>query len=168
MTDERVTKERLLRAAKRLTRGSGIILRHYSLHEGERRALFERLRHIADRRGITLFLAGDERTAIAWNADGSHGAGKRRQRQLPRSAPVHDWRELQAAKRQGADLIFLSPLFTTRSHPGSTALGGARFAAIARLAGVPVMALGGVTKRHRTLIHALGATGYGAIDSLSR
>lgn len=144
------------------------MLRHHSLREAERRALFGQLRHITIRRGILLFVAGDESLAARWGADGSHGRGTGGRRALPRSAPVHDRRELRAAQRQGADLIFLSPLFPTRSHPGSGALGAGRFAALARMANVPVMALGGVAGRHGATIRALGAAGFGAIDSLSR
>lgn len=160
-----------MRAAARLPRGSGIVMRHYTLEPVARRALFERLRAVAIRRGLLLFLAAQEALAAAWGADGSHGSsGGRGRRRLPsrllHSAPVHDRRELRAAQRQGADLIFLSPLFVTRSHPGATALGAGRFAALARLAPMPAMALGGVSRRHSAFVRALGAAGFGAIDSL--
>jgi thiamine-phosphate pyrophosphorylase len=132
----------------------------------ERRALFDRLRAVAIRRGLILFLAGDEALAVAWGADGCHGASGRRAGRLLRSAPVHDRRELRAAQRMGADLIFLSPLFPTRSHPDGRVLGAGRFAALARQAQMPVMALGGVARRHGALIRALGGAGFGAIDAL--
>jgi thiamine-phosphate pyrophosphorylase len=166
MTDERVADDRLLCAVTRLPRGSGIVMRHYSMDEAERRALFKRLKRIAVRRGLILFLAGNESQALAWGAHGSHG-GRGRGR-LPHSAPVHDIGQLRAAERSRADFIFLSPLFATRSHPGALPLGAMRFATLARSARVPVMALGGVAMRHRRLIRALGATGFGAIDALSR
>lgn len=166
MTDERVAEDRLLRGAARLPRGSGIILRHYATPPAERRALFDRLRRIAIRRGLRLFLAGSEGQALAWGADGFH-ARSGRARRLPRSAPVHDWGELRAAGRDGVALVFLSPLFPTRSHPGGKALGSYRFAALSRRARVPVMALGGVGTRHGLLVRRLGAAGFGAIDALS-
>jgi thiamine-phosphate pyrophosphorylase len=74
--------------------------------------------------------------------------------------------QLRAAERAGVDLIFLSPLFATRSHPGARPLGPFRFAAIARRASMPVMALGGVHPRHSGAIRRLGAAGFGAIDGL--
>jgi thiamine-phosphate pyrophosphorylase len=79
---------------------------------------------------------------------------------------VHDLPQLRRAERQGADLVFISPLFATRSHPGKRPLGPVRFAALASRAHVPVMALGGVGPRHVRLTRMLGASGYGAIDSL--
>jgi thiamine monophosphate synthase len=44
-----------------------------------------------------------------------------------RTAPAHDRRELIAAKRAGAHLVLLSPVFATRSHPGQNSLGVIRF-----------------------------------------
>lgn len=167
MTDERVETPRLLRAALRLPRGSGIVLRHHATPMAERGRLFEALRAIARRRGHVLLLAGPVAQARAWRADGCHGRRGRAPGMLM-SVPVHDMRELNQAMRLGADLIFLSPLFATRSHPGARPLGPARFAAIARRAPMPVLALGGVGRRHGALIRRLGAHGYGAIDSLTR
>ncbi|CAN5169750.1 thiamine phosphate synthase [soil metagenome] len=166
MTDERVAQDRLLRGAARLPRGSGIVLRHYRTAAAERRALFDTLRRIAVRRGLLLFLAGSEGQALAWGADGFHGR-EGRARRLPMSAPVHDMRELRVAERAGADVLFVSPLFATRSHPGGRVLGAFRFSALAKRAGMPVMALGGVGLRHVRLVRMLGAVGFGAIDGLS-
>ena len=48
-------------------------------------------------------------------------------------------------RRLRPDLVLLSPLFPTASHPGAPALGPLRWQAAARrLGGVPVVALGGV------------------------
>lgn len=166
MTDERIETPRLLRAAGRLPRGSGIVFRHYRTEAAERRALFDRLRRIARRRGLLLFLAGEEVEALRWGADGFH-ARTGKSRRLPMSVPAHNLMELRQAEARGAAFVFLSPLFPTRSHPGAPALGMARFAAVARRAKLPVMALGGVALRHRTMLRTLGATGFGAIDALS-
>ncbi len=53
--------------------------------------------------------------------------------------------ELVRARRAGAALAFLSPVFATPSHPGEPALGPVRWGAMARSAGLPVAALGGVS-----------------------
>jgi thiamine-phosphate pyrophosphorylase len=169
MTDERVADAVLLAAAAALPKGqAGIILRHYRTAPAERRALFEALRAIARRRRLLLMLAGPAAHAAGWRADGWHGRDPRRAaRPLLHSAPAHDAREVQAARRAGADLLFLSPLCPTRSHPGARALGRARFAALARQADMPVMALGGVRPAHRRGLSGLGARGWGAIDGLT-
>ena len=167
MSDERVTQDDLLRAIARLPRGAAIVLRHYRLDDTSRQALFRQVRQAARKRHCKVLLAGDARTARRWGADGHHGriAGPRGKAWL-HSAPVHNVRELRAAHRAGADAVLLSPLFATRSHPGARTLGPARFAALARLAQVPVIALGGVRPRHAAQVRRLGAAGYAAIDGL--
>jgi thiamine-phosphate pyrophosphorylase len=168
MTDERVGEEKLMAAAARLPKGrAGIVFRHYRTEAKARRALFDRLRAIARRRRLVLVLAGDERLATAWRADGAHGRDIRRAtRPMLHSAPAHDAREMTAAKRAGVDGIFLSPLFATRSHPGAASLGRLRFIALARTAHAPVMALGGVKAAHQRMLRGIGAKGWAAIDGL--
>lgn len=164
MTDERVAEADLMRAIARLPRGSAVVFRHYSLAQADRHALFLRVRRAARRRHMLLLLAGEAALARRWGADGHHGrtgegAGFH-------SAPVHDHRELVEAECAGADVLLISPLFATRSHPGARPLGACRFAALARRARVPVVALGGVHPRHAALVSKLGASGYAAIDGL--
>jgi thiamine-phosphate pyrophosphorylase len=169
MTDERVGDAALLAAVARLPKGkAGIIFRHYRTAAKERRALFDRVARIARRRRLVLMLGGTARQARGWRADGWHGEdGRRVGEALLHSRPVHDGREMIAALRRRADLVFLSPLFPTRSHPGGRALGRARFAALARRADMPVIALGGVRAAHRPMLKGIGASGWAAIDGLS-
>jgi thiamine-phosphate pyrophosphorylase len=83
-----------------------------------------------------------------------------------RSASAHNLRELKAAERSGAALVFLSPAFPTRSHPGARALGPVRFGLISGQARVPVIALGGVDRRKaRRLPHIYGWAGIDAFSS---
>jgi thiamine-phosphate pyrophosphorylase len=156
MTDER-QGDGLWRALERLPRGSGIVFRHYSLVRAERRRLFEQIRRIAKERRLVLLVAG----ASMPGGDGTHGRPGRGLR----SASAHNLRELRAAERAGADLVFLSPVYPTRSHPGARSLGPRRFALIAHQAKVPVIALGGMNaERARTLG---GAHGWAGIDAWS-
>ena len=168
MTDERVSDAALLRAVTRLPRGSAVVVRHYSLDETARRDLFARIRRAGRGRGLQILRAGDEVTARTWGADGHHGGDRRTTTGKPwlHSMPVHNLAELRTAIRAGADAVLLSPLFTTRSHPGAQPLGPARFAAIARRSSVPVIALGGARPCHARMIQALGASGWAAIDGL--
>jgi len=167
VTDERIADDVLLASVAGLPRGGGIVFRHYSLGRHQRRDLFARVRRIARRRRLMLFLAGSEDAAIRWGCDGFHGRTGRKSVRLLRSAPVHNLHEIRAAERAGAHILFLSPLFPTRSHPGSATLGRARFARLARQTHVPVIALGGVTKANARHLAGLGAFGWAAIDGLS-
>ena len=67
---------------------------------------------------------------------------------------------------RGLGLVFLSPAFATPSHPAARPLGVWRWAAMARRAGAPVLALGGVDGRSARRLPAWVA-GAGAIGALS-
>ena len=166
MTDER-QGEGLLPALARLPRGSGIVFRHYGLPPLARRALFEEVRRIALKRRLLLLLAGSPRLATAWKADGAHGHSRYRlaSRPLVRTRPVHTVCDIRSACP--ADLLFVSPVFATRSHPGDAALGRLRFGLMIHAASAPIIALGGMTRRRARSLSALGIYGWAAIDALS-
>lgn len=156
MTDERLG-DGLFDAIARLPGEAGIVFRHYSLAEAERRALFDRVRRAHD--GL-LLLAGPAAQAEAWRADGSHGRGRGKGL---RTAPAHDQAEIRAAEAAGANLVFLSPVFPTRSHPGRKALGARHFGALARQSALPVVALGGMNAARARIL--TGAYGWAGIDA---
>ncbi len=158
MTDERLG-DHLFAAIGRLPVDAGIVFRHSSLAETDRRALFDRVREAHP--GL-LLLAGSADQARAWGADGSHGRG--RDGGL-RSAPVHSYDEIRKAERDGASLLFLSPVFATRSHPEAQPLGLARFAWLARRTALPVIALGGMDEARGRRLASFGAYGWAGIDA---
>ena len=164
MTDERMG-DALWDALARLPRGSGIIFRHYATRD--RRAVFERVRRIARKRRLVLILAGSPRAAIAWRADGAHGRSPhvRTARPLLRTMPVHKHTELGAAR---AHAVLISPVFATRSHLGKRPLGPVRFGLLARTAGMPAIALGGMDADRFGRLVVLGAYGWAGIDALLR
>ncbi|HEX8624120.1 MAG TPA: thiamine phosphate synthase [Allosphingosinicella sp.] len=152
MTDER-QGDGLWAALERLPKGSGVVFRHYGLAPAQRRALFDRVRRVARRRRLLLLVGGK-----GLHGDGAHGG-----RRGGFSASAHDLRDLKAAERSGAKLVFLSPAFPTRSHPGARVHGPVRFGLIAGQAKVPIIALGGVDGRSaRRLPHIYG---WGGIDA---
>ncbi|QDH33165.1 thiamine phosphate synthase [Porphyrobacter sp. YT40] len=157
----------LERALARLPRGSGLIYRHYHLEGPERLARFRALRRVARRCGHVVILADSALTAREWGADGFYGAPRSlwpRRHGLLHLATAHNLAELGLAARLGADAALLSPVFPTRSHPGGATLGPVRFRLLARQAGLPVIALGGMTRQSA---RALGWPRWAAIDGLS-
>lgn len=164
LTDPR-QGEGLWRALERMPRGGGVIFRHYDA--ADRRALFRRVQAIARRRRLILLLAGPPALAAAWRADGSYGADRRRpsRRSPVKAIGAHDRPELVAAARNGATMVLLSPVFSTRSHPGARTLGRTGFSALAREARLPVIALGGLDRRRA---RGLPAYGWAAIDGWIR
>jgi thiamine-phosphate pyrophosphorylase len=111
-----------------------------------------------------LVLAGSPELARDWGADGSHG--REFEGGAPfRTAPAHNLAEIRQAERSGAELLFLSPVFATRSHPAAKPLGPARFALLSRQTRLPVIALGGMNRRRARGL--AGAYGWAAIDALT-
>ena len=151
MTDERMG-DGLWRALRRLPPGGGVVFRHHGLSPGARARLFVAVRRRAQARGQPVLSAG----ALLPGADGVHGI-------VSRSA--HDRREALAAVRGGARILFVSPLFATRSHPGAPALSARDAARIGR--GLPVrrIALGGMDARRWRVARRLGFDGWAAIDA---
>ena len=143
MTDERMG-DRLWEAIGRVPQGTGgIVFRHYSLGPVERLELGKRVADIASARKLTLAVAGDLLLAERLDAKLAHNPSD--SSELPFSRSVHDERQARAARDQGADLVFVSPIFPTRSHPKAPVLGVERAARLARMAGCPAIALGGMT-----------------------
>lgn len=161
MTDER-QGDSLWAALDNLPRGAGVIVRHYSLPDAERRVLFKKVVRRARRR-LRVLLAG--RSAAAMRADGMHGAGPRSTRPMLRTLAAHSRSEIVAAERARADLVFVSPVFPTRSHPGARTLGRVRFGLMIRGNRVPVIALGGITPERAHSLNGFDIYGWAAIDA---
>ena len=139
-------------AARRLPRGAAVVARGLSP------APLAALAALARRRQLVLLVAGDGRAALRHRA-GFHVPDRRpaagllpfllaRRRagrwRLLLFAAAHGRRGIARARRLRADAVVLSPVFPTASHPGAAALGPLRWAAVARRAGRPAVALGGV------------------------
>lgn len=167
MTDER-QGDALWPAIDALPRGSGIVVRHHNLAGSERRDLAKKVRKAAKRRRLAVILAGTEKETIAVAADGFHrrsahiGAAR-----LIRTIAVHNPRELALAHRIDADLVFLSPVYPTRSHPGGRALGRVRFGLLARRSRIPIIVLGGMTAKRARSLRGFGIYGWAAIGELT-
>jgi thiamine-phosphate pyrophosphorylase len=147
-------------AVAALPRGMcGVVLRQ------DDAALGRDLARICRARRNALVVAGNWRLAAALGA-GVHlrrGIGPGRGRLLTSSA--HNRVELRRARRAGAALVFLSPIFSTASHVGVLGLGMTRWAALAMTLarGGDVAALGGIdgltARRLPRFCAAVGAIG---------
>lgn len=154
-------------ALDRLPRGSGFIYRHYHLPPEMRLARFATLAQRARRHDHTIVLADSALTAREWGAHGIYGPPRALapRRDLLLLATAHSLAEIGQANRSGADAVLLSPVFPTRSHPGSRGLGPIRFHELAAHAQMPVIALGGMNP---AAARRLGWPHWAAIDGLAR
>lgn len=129
---------------------------------------------------LRVVVAGDWRLAARLNAAGLHlpesmarggvlapALGWLRRRGGWLSVACHSRAALGRARRLGAHCALLSPVFATQSHPGAKALGSLRFAALARLARLPVLALGGVDETTARRLIPGSAAGIAAITGLT-
>ena len=164
MTDAR-NDAGLERAIGRLPRGAGIVFRHYHLDPAERQVRLHEVRRLAKRHGLLLFAADAPRPV---DIDGIHL--RRRERRTdwtrPHSAAVHDVREWRHALARRVDLIFLSPVFATRSHPGARAMPLSLTKRLIAASPCPVILLGGMTAGRFRRLAPLGAYGWAGIDAL--
>ena len=123
--------------AKLLRRGDGVFLLRRLDPSSMRR-----LRQLASRRGLIIVREG------------------------PRAAArVHGARELRRALSARTPNIFLSPLYSTASHPTWIPIPRMRAAALARLGGRRLLALGGMDARKFTRIKCLGFRGWAGISA---
>lgn len=160
MTDERLG-DRLPAIVAAMPRGSGIVFRHYATPPVERRALFVQVLRIARARRIVVLVAGPSLRG----GDGVHGRSAHGSNRGMATRPVHSVRERIAAERAGVAAMFVSPVFATRSHPGTRGLGRVRFGLVVRGARVPVIALGGMDACRARGLRAFGIAGWAAIDA---
>lgn len=157
----------------RLPRGAVVVLRHGDAAELAR--LARRIVPRAHGLGLKVLLAGEVREALKLKCDGVHLSEARARRAPPHpvavppgfliTAAAHGPRGLWRAARAGADLVFLSPVFATPSHPQARALGLLRFARMACQSPVPVAALGGVTEAGARRLRLGPAFGLAAIGA---
>jgi thiamine-phosphate pyrophosphorylase len=116
-----------------------------------------------------LLMVGPESDALAWQADGFHCRSGRSRSNLPRSAAVHNRAELREALRNRADLLFISPLFSTASHPGDRPLGRLVFNALTKQSSMAqVIALGGMDRAHAQTLNRKLVHGWAAIDAFRK
>lgn len=110
------------------------------------------------------------------DADGIHLGGSQARAWNRRPVPPAAWlsvachspSELQQAQRLDADMVLISPVAATASHPLQTPIGWAGFAGLARRAGRPAYALGGMRKDDLDRARAAGGRGVAAIRGLWR
>lgn len=162
-------------AARRLPPGAGVVAR------GLAPAALADLAALARRRRLALLVSGDGRAALRHRA-GLHLPDRRsasgllpfllfarrhRRRAVPGrpllTVAAHGRRGIARARRLRADAVVLSPVFPTASHPGAAALGPLRWAALARRAGLPAVALGGLRGGNARRLPAWAA-GFAAIE----
>ncbi|MGC3872085.1 Nudix family hydrolase [Halomonas sp. GXIMD04776] len=118
-----------------------------------------------------LLLNGDPELLDKVDADGVHLTSERlmslERRPIAQGkwlcASTHDRLQLEQANRIGCDFVTLSPLRTTPTHPEAAPLGWHDFQQLVEYAGMPVYALGGMSREDANRARAVGAQGIASI-----
>ena len=177
MTDEKRLPEPVL-AIKNLPSGSAVIYRHYGL--ADREGFGRHLRQAAFEADVLFLVAGDHALAQSLEADGTHMPENLAFR-LEGSPPferadgkksfntiaVHSHQALERAAASGVNAALLSPVFATKSHPGSEPLGATKANIWGAQSALPVYALGGISPSNALALKEGAFAGLAAIDALS-
>jgi thiamine-phosphate pyrophosphorylase len=132
--------------AARLPAGAALVYRTFGAPDAE--VVGRRLLALVRARGGKLLIGADAALAARLGADGVH--------QSPRAA--------RRARACGVDAVVVSAVFPSRSPSAGTPIGVLRLAQIARLAGIPVYALGGVNDRTAGRLKDLRLAGLAAVE----
>lgn len=174
VTEEQGEPDTAIAVAGRALQGgaSAILVRRPRATARKVFELTRRLRPLTRSLDRLLIVSDRLDVALAAAADGVHlGA-----RSLPTTAArrvlhpgmllgrsVHNLDEAGQAESEGADYLFLGPVFPTRTHPGQDALGLDTYREAVLRAKIPILAIGGVTGENVRLIAQAGGAGAAAI-----
>lgn len=133
--------------------------------------LVDRIHRLTRGFGARWIASGELQQCFGWPADGIHLDTRQLmtldQRPLPADklviASCHDLEETRIADLLGADLVTLSPVEATASHPDAAPMGWADFERVVCRSPLPVLALGGVRPEDWGRARALGAFGVAGI-----
>ena len=154
MTDARLG-EMLSTILGRMSAESGVVLRDLAIGEAVAR--------ICSERGLILAVSRNIAAATRLGAALVHNPATGTA--LPFSRSVHDEAEARQAKANGAALVFVSPIYPTRSHPGAASLGAGEAERLATIAGVTAIALGGMNQAKFDALSSRNFHGWAGIDA---
>ena len=158
LTDERLGSDLEPALERAAAAGAGILVRHHASPFDVKLALVERVRNLGAPLAVArnVVLAKEAGALFVHNPEGPTG--------LPFSMSVHGEAEAASAAERKAALVFVSPIYPTRSHPGAAAVGADQALVLARASNCPAIALGGMDQERGEALMRLGFSGWAGID----
>ena len=139
----------------------GIILRHYK--SKSRLNIAKKLSKICKLRKYIFLIANDQQLAIKVNASGIHVPSWSTLRRINRrfliSTSLHSRKDLRNVTLSKSSIVFVSPVYFTKSHPDKKPLGPIRAALLAKQSKLNSIALGGISLRSTKRFKNLGFSG---------
>ncbi len=164
-----------------MPQNSAFIFREYDLNQQKRQELAEKIFAICQEKSCKFLIGKDLELARKIEADGVHFsdldfvdgfdnasvvAGFARKFTI--SLSCHSLQSVQKAQNSGADVIFLSPIFATKSHANAKTLDLENLAEACKSSTKPIFALGGISEKNLASIAKCGARGFGGIEIFTR
>jgi thiamine-phosphate pyrophosphorylase len=183
--------ENIFDVVANLPKNSGIIIREYDLKYSDRLEFAQKISALAFKNGQMVLVGKDIGLAKEIGADGIHFSDfdddiflertPHRRRPTLRGAPnssskksflpkmilsysCHHPKSLSKAKKLKADLVFFSPIFSTKSHPNKKPVGVFALRNFVKKTNIPVFALGGIDKKNVKLLAGSNICGIGGIS----
>jgi thiamine-phosphate pyrophosphorylase len=162
-----------LAVAQTLPRGAGVVFRAFGAPDALVRG--QALARLCARRGLVFMVGADAALAVRLRADGVHlperlarrkGAIRALRSRFLVTAAAHGLPAALAARRAGAQALVVSPVFPSRSPSAGRPIGPRGIAILARRAGAPVYALGGVTPVTARGLPMTRVAGLAAVEAL--
>ncbi len=156
---------------KNLPKNSAVIFREYDLSEEKRQELALEIFEICKKFGHKFLVGKSLGLAKLVNADGVHFSDLDSckisgDKKFIVSMACHSLKSVARAQNSAVDIIFLSPIFATKSHENAKILGLNILLKACKISSKPVFALGGVNENNIAKIVKCGAFGFGAIEAL--
>jgi thiamine-phosphate pyrophosphorylase len=157
--------------ARTLPPGSAVVFRAFGAKDAEAQA--RELKAVARARRLKLLIGADPGLARKVGADGVHLPERlaKRARAVRRpgwlvTCAAHSLSAARRAAAAGADAAVVSVAFPSDSPSAGRPEGPLRMALLARRAGLPVYALGGINEKTARRLKDAGLVGLAAVDGL--
>jgi len=173
---DRIAIHNIFNIIENLPKNSAVIVREYDLSENQRLDFAKKIINIAQKKSLKVFVGKDWRLAIKIKADGVHfsdhndvrrclwKSNRILSKKLLISYSCHSATSIKKAEKYGCDLIFYSPIFTTKTHPQQKPIGSFGLRNFLSKTSIPIYALGGIDNKN---IHRLGNCGIAGIGGIS-
>ncbi len=169
-TDRNRVKD-IFNVVQNLPKNSAIIIREYDLNNSQRFDFASQISDLARKKSLKVFVGKDVELAKKIQADGVHFSdleGLKSHNNLGRNFLVsyacHSEKSVRKAQKFGCDLIFYSPIFSTKSHPNQKTIGSLKLRNLASKITIPIYALGGIDENNIKILTNSHVAGIGGIS----
>jgi len=166
---------------EKLPKNSAIIIREYNLDKNSREIFARRISQLARAKSLKIIVGKDFDLAKKIKAHGVHFSDhdklplkflkKNQPKNFIFSFACHNLKSFLKAQKLRPDVIFISPIFATTSHPNGKNIGIRNLSKIIRNHKNKkqiLVALGGINSHNIKMLCKLKINGFGAIDFFNK